>query len=172
MPGTVGAICLVLAMYAFQVLPVNYAGLGLMLLGIGLMIAEVFTPSFGILGIGGGVAFVIGSLMLMDTESVPGFGIDPALITAFGLTSLILFVAVLGFALKARNRPVVTGREEMLGATGIALADFTGAGKIRIHGEIWDAYSETPVAEGERVCVKQLEGLTLRVEPQWTRSEQ
>lgn len=170
-PGTVGTICLLLALYAFQVLPVNYAGLGLMLLGIALMVAEAFSPSFGALGIGGGLAFVIGSVMLMDTSAAPGFGIDPALIAAFTLASLLFLCVVLGFALRARHRPVVTGREEMLDAAGVALEDFGEAGKIRIRGEIWDARCETPVSKGERVRVRKLEGLTLWVEPESKRSE-
>jgi membrane-bound serine protease (ClpP class) len=163
LPGAVGAISLMLALYAFQVLPINYAGLGLLLLGIALMVAEAFAPSFGALGIGGAVAFVIGSVMLMD--AAPGFGIDPAVIAAFALSSLLFFGLVLGFVIRARRRPVVTGREELIGAVGVALEDFTDAGKIRIHGEIWNARTNTPVRKDERVCVKKMDGLTLWVEP-------
>jgi membrane-bound serine protease (ClpP class) len=163
LPGAVGAISLMLALYAFQVLPINYAGLGLLLLGIALMVAEAFAPSFGALGIGGAVAFVIGSVMLMD--AAPGFGIDPAVIAAFALSSLLFFGLVLGFVIRARRRPVVTGREELIGAMGVALEDFTDAGKIRIHGEIWNARTNTPVRKDERVCVKKMDGLTLWVEP-------
>jgi membrane-bound serine protease (ClpP class) len=165
-PGTVGVICLLLALYAFQVLPVNFAGLGLILLGLALMVAEAFAPSFGALGIGGAIAFVIGSLMLMD--SAPGFGIDPLLIAAFALASLLFFGVLLGFVLRARRRPVVTGREELLNAAGIALEDFSDAGKIRLRGEIWNARAETPIRRGERVMVKRLDGLTLWVEPATT----
>jgi membrane-bound serine protease (ClpP class) len=170
-PGTVGAISLLLALYAFQVLPVNYAGLGLILLGIALMIAEAFVPSFGVLGIGGGVAFVIGSIILMDTDAYPGFGIDPAVIAAFALASLLFFVLVLGFALRARRRPVVTGREELIGSVGVALEDFAAGGKIRIRGEIWDARTASPVRKGDSVRVRNVEGLTLWVEPLATGKE-
>lgn len=162
-PGTVGAISLLLALYAFQVLPVNYAGLGLMLLGIALMIAEVFAPSFGALGIGGGVAFAIGSVILMDTDAYPEFGIDPAVIAAFVFASLLFFVFVLGFAMRARYRPVVTGREELIGSVGVALEDFAVDGKIRVHGEIWNAHAESPVLKGQRVCIERMDGLTLGV---------
>lgn len=165
-PGTVGIISLVLALYAFQVLPVNFAGLGLLLLGLALMVAEAFVPSFGALGIGGAVAFVIGSVMLMDT--VPGFGIDPRVIAAFALTSLLCFGFLLGFVVRARGRPVVTGREELVGSVGIVLEDFSGEGKIRLHGEIWNARTQTPIHRGERVIVKGIDGLTLWVEPPTT----
>lgn len=164
-PGTVGGISLLLALYAFQVLPVNYAGLGLILFGIALMVAEAFTPSFGILGLGGGAAFVIGSLILMDTGAAPGLAVHPALIAALGLASLLFFGLILGFVVKARYRRVVTGREELVGAEGVALEDFVVAGKIRVHGEIWNARSPVPVRRGQPVRVRRMDGLTLDVEP-------
>jgi membrane-bound serine protease (ClpP class) len=164
-PGTVGGISLLLALYAFQVLPVNYAGLGLILLGIGLMVAEAFTPSFGILGLGGGAAFVIGSLILMDTGAAPELAINPALIASLTVASLLFFGLVLGFVVKARHRRVVTGREELVGAEGVALEDFARAGRIRVHGEIWNARSPVPVRRGQPVRVQRMNGLTLDVEP-------
>lgn len=162
--GTTGAICLLLALYAFQVLPVNLAGLALMGLGIGLMVAEAFVPSFGALGIGGVAAFVLGSVMLLDTD-VPGFTIDPMLIGAFAAASLLFFVLVLGYAVRAWHRPVVSGREEMLGGTAVALEDFCGPGRVRIHSEIWSARSAVPVRAGQRVRVQDIDGLTLTVTP-------
>jgi membrane-bound serine protease (ClpP class) len=165
-PGTVGIICLLLALYAFQVLPVNFAGLGLIFLGLVLMVAEAFVPSFGALGIGGVVAFAIGSVMLMDTA--PGFGIDPWIIGAFALTNLLLLALLLGWVLRSRERPVITGREDLPGTIGKALDDFSGAGKIRIRGEIWNARSTTPVRRGEPVTVQRIDGLTLWVEPSST----
>ena len=111
-PGTVGAIAILLALYSFQLLPINYAGMALILLGVALMVGEAFQPSFGVLGIGGTVAFVIGSIILMDTE-VPGFGIDISVIVTFAAISVLVFIFVIGMALKARQRPVVSGMEEL-----------------------------------------------------------
>ena len=113
-PGTVGAIALLLALYSFQLLPVNYAGIALILLGVALMVAEAFQPSFGILGIGGLAAFVIGSVILIDTD-LPGFGIDISVIITFAATSAVIFIFIVGIAIKARRRPVVSGVEELIG---------------------------------------------------------
>lgn len=164
LPGTLGAICLVLAMFAFQLLPVNYAGMALIFLGVVLMLAEAFVPGFGILGLSGVAAFVIGSVILMDTEA-PGFGINPGMIGGFALSSAAIFMLAVGFLVRARRMPVVSGREEMLGAQGEALEDFTTAGMIRIHSEIWKARSGEAVRKGEKVIVQRLEGLTLIVSP-------
>jgi membrane-bound serine protease (ClpP class) len=163
-PGTIGAICLLLALYALQALPVNYAGVGLILLGIGLMIAEAFAPGFGILAMGGAIAFVVGSVILLDTQ-VPGFGIDPFLIAGFAVASAALFVGAAGLVLRARKRPVVSGREEMVGAVGQALEDFESKGMIRVHGEIWFAETKTPIRKGQSVKVRKIHGLILEVEP-------
>ncbi len=163
-PGTIGAICLLLALYAFQVLPVNYAGLALIILGVGLMIAEAFASSFGVLGLGGVTAFVIGSVILMDTD-VPGFSLNPALIAAFAVSSAAFLVLALGMVMKSRHRPVVSGREEMIGAIGTALDDFALGGRIRIHGEIWSARTDAPLRKGQAARVKGLDGLTLWVTP-------
>lgn len=164
LPGVAGAICLVLALFAFQVMPVNYAGVGLIILGIAFMITEAVLPSFGSLGIGGLIAFIIGSVILIDTD-LPGYGISPALIAVFTLSSGGFFFFVIGMALKARRRPVVSGREQMVGGTGVALENFEGAGRIRIHGEIWNARCGEPLREGQPVRVVAMEGLVLRVEP-------
>ncbi|HBA65520.1 MAG TPA: serine protease [Methylococcaceae bacterium] len=161
-PGTIGGICLLLALFAFQVLPINYAGFALILLGISLMIAEAFVPSIGILGFGGLTAFVIGSVILMDTDA-PGFGIDTALIGAFALTSAAFLIFVLGMLLKSRQKPIVTGREELLGETGIALADFTDLGPVRIHSEIWQARTQEALKKNQRVRVTGRNGLILEV---------
>jgi membrane-bound serine protease (ClpP class) len=163
-PGVAGAICLLLALFAFQVLPVNYAGLGLMLLGLMLMLAEAFAPSFGALGIGGVIAFVFGSIILMDTD-VPGFGVSLGLIGAFGFFSSALFTVVLVMAIKARRRPVVSGQEELIGATAEVIEDFTGDGKVRAHSEIWNARSGGKLKRGQKVRVAAIDGLTLIVEP-------
>lgn len=161
-PGTIGGICLLLALFAFQVLPINYAGFALILLGISLMIAEAFVPSIGILGFGGLTAFVIGSVILMDTDA-PGFGINIALVGAFALTSAAFLVFALGMLLKSRQKPIVTGREELLGETGIALADFADLGPVRIHSEIWQARTRETLKKNQRVRVTGRDGLILEV---------
>ncbi len=164
-PGVIGAICLLLALFAFQALPINYAGLGLLLLGIMLMVAEAFVPSFGALGIGGVIAFVIGSIILMDTE-VPGYGISPALIAAFALSSLLLFTFVLGMVIKARRRPVVSGKEELIGSTAEVVVDFDAEGTVHLHGENWHARTTAPLQRGQKARVTGRDGLTLLVTPE------
>ncbi len=162
--GVVGAICLILALFAFQALPINYAGVGLILLGIALMVGEAFTPSFGALGVGGVVAFTIGSVILIDTDA-PGFGIDPALIGAVALASALLFGFLLHLFFRARRRPVVSGAEALVGAEAMAMDDFTDTGHVRLHGEIWRARTPSPVHKGQQLRVTRVEGLTVEVEP-------
>lgn len=163
-PGTVGAICLLLALYAFQLLPINYAGMGLILLGIVLMVAEAFEPSFGVLGIGGVTSFVIGSIILMDTEA-PGFGIDISVIITFAVISAVIFIFVVGMAVKARRRPVVSGLEELIGGEATVVNDFDHKGTVTIHSENWQAVSDTPLHKNQQVKVIDVKGLTLQVEP-------
>lgn len=170
-PGTVGAIALLLALYSFQLLPINYAGVALILLGVGLMIGEAYQPSFGMLGIGGTVAFVIGSIILIDTQA-PGYGIDISVIATFALASVLVFIVVIGMAMRARDRPVVSGMEEMVGGEGVATVDFDGKGTILIHSEHWTALSDTPLKKGQRVKVTGMDGLTLQVEPLGTTTEE
>ena len=164
LPGIVGGICLLLALFAFQVLPVNLAGLGLIVLGILFMVAEAFAPSFGALGLGGVIAFVTGSIMLMDS-GIPGYDVSLSLIIGLGLSSALFFIFIVGMALKARRRPVVSGAEEMLEATGIAHENFSGPGHVLVHGEIWQAVSEQPLNKGQAVRITARDGLTLHVEP-------
>ena len=163
-PGTIGAICLLLAMYSFQLLPINYAGMALILLGIALMVGEAFEPSFSVLGIGGVIAFVIGSIILMDTDA-PGFGIDVSVIATFTITSIALLFFVVGMAMKARRRPVVSGIEELLGSEALVVEDFEQEGRVNIHSENWSALCETPLQKGQHVKVIGIDGLTLQVEP-------
>jgi membrane-bound serine protease (ClpP class) len=164
LPGVVGAICILLALYAFQVLPVNYAGLALIILGILLMIGEVFVPSFGALGLGGIVAFVVGSIILMDTD-VPGFGIPAALIGSVAAIGGGAVMAIIWFAVRARSQPVVSGREDMIGSVAEATADFHGRGQVRAHGELWNAESSVPVRRGQQLRITDMHGLVLSVEP-------
>ncbi|NDP49574.1 MAG: nodulation protein NfeD [Sulfuriferula multivorans] len=164
-PGVVGGICLLLGLFALQVMPISYVGLALMILGIALMISEAFIPSFGALGVGGVIAFVIGSVMLIDTD-VPGYGVPWALIIPVALTSGLFSFFVVGMALKARARPVVTGAEEMIGAPGEILEDIEHEGWARVHGEQWRVRSNVPLKRGSRVRVRARHDLILDVEPQ------
>jgi len=165
LPGVIGGICLLLALYAFQVLPISYAGLGLILLGIAFMVAEAFVPSFGALGIGGVIAFVVGSVILFDTD-VPGFEVAWSLIGSVALVSAVFFFAVVYLALKARRRAVVSGGEELVGAQGEALDDFVdGRGRVRVHSEEWQARATQALRRGDPVTVKSRDGLILTVEP-------
>jgi membrane-bound serine protease (ClpP class) len=170
-PGVVGAVCLVLALFAFQVLPINYAGLALLLVGIAFMLAEVFVPSFGALGIGGMIAFVIGSVMLLDT-GVPGYGVSIPLIVTFALLSAAFFLLILGMAIKARQRPVVSGMEQIVHSTGTVIDDFEQEGWARIHGEQWKIHSNRPLKRGDRIRVVAMDGLILTVEPDTGASHQ
>lgn len=163
--GVVGGICLILGLYGLHVLPVDYAGLGLIVLGLALLMSEAFVPSFGILGIGGLIAFIAGSIMLLDTD-VPGYGISPWLIGSIAAAggSFVLLIVVL-FS-RARSRPVVSGREQMVGGTGTVVDWSDDSGRIRIHGEIWRARGDGPFEPGGLVRVREIKGLTLFVEPE------
>ena len=164
-PGTVGAICLLLALYAFQVLPVNFAGLLLILLGIILIVSEALAPSFGALGFGGVVALVVGSIILMDTD-VPGFEIAIEVISAVATVSGVLMLALVWMAVKAWRRPVVSGGEAVEQATGETLSAVgSGGGWVHLEGERWRAHSEREIEAGRRVRVVKRDGLTVRVEP-------
>jgi membrane-bound serine protease (ClpP class) len=164
LPGVVGGICLLLGLFALQLMPISYAGLGLMILGIVLMIAETFVPSFGALGLGGLTAFIIGSVMLIDTD-LPGYGIPWALIVPVALASGLFSFFVVGMAIKARARPVVTGAEEMIGAHGEILDDMEHEGWARVHSEQWRVRSRVPLKRGSTVRVRARHDLTLDVEP-------
>ncbi len=164
LPGVIGGISLLLALFAFQVLPVSFAGLALIVLGIVFMVAEVFVPSFGALGLGGVIAFVVGSIMLME-PGVPGFALSLGLIVGVALVSASFFILVAGMALRARRRPVVSGREEMTGRLGEAVEGFDTLGSVHVHGEIWQATASAPVTKGQIVRVTGMDGLILSVEP-------
>ena len=162
LPGVAGAICILIALYALHMLPVNYAGLARIVLGIGFMVAEVFLPTYGSLGIGGVVAFVVGSVILIDTD-VPGFGIPFALIGGFAVASVVFLITVAGLLLASRRRPVVSGREELIGASGEVMEDFEQEGWARVHSETWRVRSNAPLKAGQLVRVAAMEGLTLEV---------
>lgn len=163
-PGVVGAICLILALFAFQSLPVNYAGLALLLLGLGLLAAEFFLPSFGVLGVGGIAAFVFGGVLLFDRDA-SGVGISPALLIGFAVVSACFLVVVLGIAVRARRRPVVSGQEELIGLEGELIEVDDLAGYAQVHGERWRVTSDLALAPGQRIRVTAVHGLTLHVIP-------
>lgn len=161
-PGIVGGVCLILGMYAFQLLPVNYAGLALMALGIILMTTEAFVPSFGILGIGGIASFLMGSIMLFDND-VPELKISPVLIGTVSVTTAALFLFVLTFAVRAWRRPAVSGMEGMIGDSARVLSWRGKRGRVMAHGEVWQAAGEGALKKGDHVEIREINGLTLTV---------
>jgi membrane-bound serine protease (ClpP class) len=162
LPGTVGVISGVLALYALNLLPFNYAGLLLILLGIGFMIAEVFVAGFGVLGIGGAIAFAAGSLLLFDAETL-GTDISLPLIIAFSLVSIGFFVLIFGFLWRVRRQKALGGSEEMVGAGAEVLERRDGGYRVRCHGELWQAVSEQELQPGDRVRVTGIDHLTLTI---------
>lgn len=163
-PGVIGGICLLLALFALHLLPVNYTGLALIALGIAFMVAEAFMPSFGILGIGGIVAFVFGSVMLMETD-VPGFGVSWPVIASVGGASATLFLVSIVLLARSRRRPVVSGAEEMIGLIGEVIEWSGQEGRVRVHSENWRAQAAAPCAPSSRVSVTGIKGLVLTVQP-------
>ncbi|MEP1216682.1 MAG: nodulation protein NfeD [Marinobacter sp.] len=170
-PGVIGAICLILALFAFQVLSVNYAGLALILLGLAFIVGEAFMPSFGMLGVGGIVAFVTGSIILMDGShqdiSLPTIGGTALVAAGFILWTVIRFIGL-------RRRPPVSGSEQIVHERVTALDDFQAEdehyrGHVRLSGERWNAVSQTPVKADDRLKVESIKGLTVHVEPEPTK---
>lgn len=164
LPGVVGAICLILALYAVQILPVNYAGVALILVGLAFMAGEMFMPSFGALGIGGLIAFVIGSVILFDVDR-PGQDISLWLVGGAAALSGLFIMAAVGLLIRSHRRRVVSGGEAMIGSLGRALEDFQDAGRVFVHGETWRGHTRTPLRAGDNVRVTGRQGLLLEVEP-------
>ncbi len=163
-PGVLGGISILLALFAFQALPINFAGLALMGLGVAFMVAEAFMPSFGILGIGGLVAFAFGSLLLFDT-GVEAYELSLTLVLALSAVSAAVIVGITTMALRAHRRRVVFGREAMTGQLGVAAEDFVnGRGRVRLQGELWNAETTGPVSRGQTVRITRMDGLKLEVE--------
>lgn len=162
LPGVLGGICLILAFYAFQTIPINYAGLFLIVLGVIFFLLELKVTSYGILSVAGVASIVIGSIMLID---LPGgwLSISWTSIVTVAVVSVIFFLGVLSYAVKAQMSKVKTGSEGMVGEIGVARTDIALQGKVFVHGELWDARSETPVREGERVVVTAVEGMSVKV---------
>jgi membrane-bound serine protease (ClpP class) len=164
LPGVAGAICLLLARYAFQLLPVNSPGLGLILLGVILIVSEAFVPAYGVLGTGGVISFVIGSVILMHS-GVPGFGIALPVVVGVAVAAAGILAGIVWMAMRSHRQRVVSGREEMAGAVGEVVADFQGRGFVHVHGERWQAQSTIPLQQGQRVTVTGMHGLVLDVRP-------
>jgi membrane-bound serine protease (ClpP class) len=168
LPGVIGGISLILAFFAMQTLPVNYAGMALILFSIILFIAEIKVISHGILTIGGIVSLVIGSLMLFQTP-------DPALRVSWGvlipavLVTSLFFVAVIAIAVKAQLLKPKGGKEGMVGDEGVAVSEMAMDGKVLVRGEYWSAFSDTPLAKGTKVRVVSVENMKVRVEPDETK---
>ena len=163
-PGVIGGVALLLALWGLQMLPVNYAGLALILLGIAFFVAEAFLPSYGALGIGGVAAFAFGGLLLIDSDT-PGFGIPTSLIVVATLVSAAFVITVAGMAAKARRRPVVSGTPRMIGAVGEVIEFGAGEGWALVAGERWRVRAAVPLHAGQRVRITKVEGLTLEVSP-------
>ncbi len=163
-PGVIGMLSGVIALYALNMIPFNYAGLLLIILGIAFMVAEVFITGFGILGIGGVIAFAFGSLLLFDADTL-GSGVSIPLIIAFSLVSLGFFIFVLQFIIRSRSVKIVTGVDEMIGATAEVLELNEKGYRVRCHGEIWYADSNSVLEIGQKVRVESLSGLVLHVNP-------
>jgi membrane-bound serine protease (ClpP class) len=163
-PGLIGSISLLVALFALNLLPVNYAGAGLVLLGIGLMVAEAHIGSFGVIGVGGIIAFIVGSIMMFPSEA-PGFNLSRSLVAAVTLVTAGFFLLLLSLLLRSRRRPTVTGNEALLGTKGEAIGWQGTEGRVRIDGEIWRARAAGTVQPGTLVKVIDREGLVLVVEP-------
>lgn len=163
LPGVVGGIAFLLALYAFQLLPINYAGLALILMGIIFMIAEGFMPTFGALGIGGIIAFAIGSVMLLGTQGA--LGIPWKIIITMTLINSVFIFIVVGLAVKSMMRKKVSGKEALIGSIAVVREDFEGKGWVRVESENWQARCVVPVEKNQRVKVLAVEGLLLIVEP-------
>jgi len=163
-PGVVGVICLLLAAYALQVLPVNYAGLALIVVGLALMTAEAFAPSFGALGLGGIAAFVFGSIMMFDS-GIPGFGISITFVVIVAAVFALLFIWLVSYLLRLRKRGAVSGKESIIGGTATAMRGFTDEGMVWLEGEAWAAHSAVAIEKDQQVIVVAMDGLTLTVAP-------
>ncbi len=163
-PGVIGVIAGVIALYALNMIPFNYAGLLLILLGVSFMIAEVFISGFGILGIGGVIAFSFGSFLLFDADTL-GSSVSIPLIIAFTLVSLSFFILVMKLFINARNGKVVTGIEEMIGSTAEVIESNEKGYLVHCHGETWSTISQNKLNVGQRVEVIELSGLVLSVKP-------
>ena len=161
-PGVIGGISLLLALFAFSVLPVNYVGIALILLGIALLVAEAFAPSFGALGLGGVTAFAIGSVILFKA-GMPGYGVPIAVVVTTSIVTGGLLVLVLAMLLRSRRHAVITGKEGLIGAAGEVVEWNGHDGRVRVLGELWLASASEALQPGDPIEVRSREGLLLTV---------
>ncbi len=164
LPGVVGGIFLILAFFALQQLPVRAAGLLLILFALVLFILEVKVTSYGVLTIGGIVAMLLGSLMLFQETSMPSMRIDWRVALAAAITTGVFFFFAMGMALKAKMSKPTTGKEGLIGEKGVVITDLAPEGQVKLHGEIWTAYSDEPISAGQRIRVVAVDGMSLKVE--------
>lgn len=162
LPGVVGAICLILAFYAFQTLPINYAGLLLILLGIILFVAEIKVPSYGMLTVGGIISMALGSLMLVKTD-IPYLRISYLVIIPSVLATALFFALVIGMTWRAHRHQPMTGMEGLIGLIGVAKMDISPKGQVLLQGELWEADSTDSIKKGEEVEVTGVNGLKLHI---------
>ena len=163
LPGVAGAVSMLLALYAFQLLPINYAGLLLIVLGISFIVTEGFTSTFGVLGVGGTISFVLGSIMLMDTEH-SAFKISWPTIWAMAVLNILIFIFFIGMAIKVRRQRVRNGLIVLLGAKGRTLGEINLQGQAVIRGEIWSVYAKKPIKADKSIKVVLISGLLLEIE--------
>ena len=163
-PGVIGGICLILAGYSLHLLPVSFAGLGLLVLGIVFLVFESITPSYGIFGVGGLIAFIFGSIFLLDT-TLPGYSIAPSVIGSMAILTMAFFLAILRFVVGALTTPVVSGSESLIGRSATVLEPFHGYGSVTLEGNIYRAYSERPLSAQDSVEIYEVRGITLYVKP-------
>jgi membrane-bound serine protease (ClpP class) len=164
LPGVVGAISLILAFYSFQSLPINYAGVLLFLLGIVFFILEANIVSYGLLGIGGVISMLLGSVMLIKTD-VEFYQISWSVILPVVSLAALFSLFIVGMGVRAMRRPPATGREEMIGLVGIVKTALTPHGQVAVHGELWEAVSEQPLQPGDQAEITRVDGLCLHVKP-------
>ncbi len=163
LPGAVGVVSLLLALYALHLLPVNYAGLGLIVIGVGFIIAEALTPSFGVLGTGGTVAFILGSILLINSD-LAAYQISWPVILVMAVINVIFFIILINLAIRSRNQKVKNGLVMLLGAKGRTLNEVNLEGQAIIRGEIWSVHSKTPISADKNIKVILANGLKLEVE--------
>lgn len=164
LPGVAGIIALLLVLYAFQLMPINYVGLLLVLIGIGFMLFEVFVASFGAIGIGGIIAFIIGSIMLFNVDDA-NYRLDWQLVALMSFVSVIFFLMIATVALRSQKKAVVTGKEGLIGSEGTVISIMNEQIAVRVWGEIWEARSAYPLQPGQKITVTHISGLVLTVEP-------
>jgi len=165
LPGVVGALCLLLGLYALQLLAVNFAGLALIALGIGLIIAELFMPAYGSLGVGGLIAFVIGSIILFGNEGTGGAHVAIPVISSLALFGALVIAAIVYLGVRARRKPVTTGSEAMIGGAVEVVDASRDPLLVRYGGELWNAHASHPLRAGQWASIVRVRGLTLWIKP-------